>query len=137
MSGKIICWVILSSSSLYIGCYSTGSVTKEEFRTKAEQTDITVFTKDLSQYRFAREEYRIHGDTLSGAGFRVLNTTEEKVLDASIPFADIGLIQTRQFSLGKTILLCSGAGLGAVVLIEILLPRTSPGVFVGPSYGSP
>lgn len=137
MGGRIVCWMFLASTTLYIGCYSTGSVTKEEFRAMTEKPDIAVYTKDLSQYIFAGEKYRIHGDTLTGTGVRRRNTVEDSVRAGSIPFADIGLVQTREFSIGKTLLLGGGAVLAAVILIEILLPRTSQGVSVGPSFGSP
>jgi hypothetical protein len=136
MNRKIVSCVLLASLSLYIGCYASGTVTKEELKAKTDRIDMTVYTKDLSRYKFSKEDYRIHGDTLSGSGIRMWNTIDDTVRNASISFADIGLIESNELSVWKTVLLCGGLGLGAVVIIELLAPRSGHEIQVSPSFGS-
>ena len=122
MTRKIVSCVLVASLSFSIGCYSTEMVSKDEIKTRIDPVDITIYTKDSLEYKFSKECYRIQGDTLSGYGIRTSNRSSSIVLDASLSFADITSIETRQFSLIRTILLCAGVGLGTVLIIEILSP---------------
>ena len=119
MRRKCVARVLVASLLFAIGCYSTTTVTKEDLKGKVGEADIIVFTKDLSQYNFSKEDYHVHGDTLSGAAVRRRIMGDEVALKASIAFSDIGLIETREFSPVKTILACGGFGLGAVVVIAL------------------
>jgi hypothetical protein len=119
---KIVSCVIVASLSFYLGCYSTEMVSKDEIKARIDHVDITICTKDSLAYKFSKENYRIEGDTLSGYGIRTSNRSSDIVLDASLSFADITSIETREFSLIRTILLCAGVGLGTVLIIEIVSP---------------
>jgi hypothetical protein len=117
---KIVSCVLVASLSFYIGCYSTEMVSKDELKAKVEQLDITIFTKDSLEYKFSKENYRIQGDTLSGYGIRRWNVSTDVIFDASLPFADIDSIETREFDPTRTIVLCGGIGLGVVLIITLL-----------------
>lgn len=115
---KIVSCVLVSSLLFSIGCYSPGVVTKEELKAKAERIDITVFTKDSTEYKFLKDNYRIQGDTLSGFGVRRRNMSSDIVLDASLSLSDVNSIETKKFDLMRTMLLCGGGGLFAVIIYE-------------------
>jgi len=116
--------VLVGSLLLSFGCYSTNTVTKEDLKGKVGQVDIIVFTKDLYQYNFSKEDYRVRGDTLSGTGIRKRIMEDEVALKASIAFTDIGLIETREFCPVKTILVCGRIGLGAAVSIALFFSHS-------------
>jgi hypothetical protein len=106
---KVVSCVLVASLSFSIGCYGTGTVTKDELKAKDEQVDITVFTKDSLEYRFSKENYHIHGDTLTGIGVQLIGDGRtEGRFDGSISFADIASIEMSELSIGKTILLSVG-----------------------------
>jgi hypothetical protein len=126
MKRKIVSWLLVGSLSLYIGCYNTEMVSKEGLKPRVEQYDITVSTKDSLEYIFLKDNYRVQGDTLTGFGVRRSNRRSDIVLDASLPFADITSIETKEFSFGKTLLLCAGIGLGAAFIIKILFTHDQP-----------
>jgi hypothetical protein len=119
MNKNTVSGVLVVSFLSFVGCYSTSTVTKEDLKGKVGQLDITVITKDLSQYNFSKEDYRIHGDTLSGAGVRRRIMEDEVALSASIAFTDIGLIETREYSPVKTTLAWGGIVLGVGVFISL------------------
>jgi hypothetical protein len=133
MKRKIISWVLVASLFFSIGCYSTGMVTKDELKAKTDKDDITVFTKDSSEYRFLKENYSIEGDTLTGFGVRKWNMSSDIVLDASLSFADIDSIESKEFDATKTILLCGGVGVGAGLIIYMLFRSNEPEQAVQPS----
>ena len=112
--------MLLASLSFYIGCYSTEMVSKDTLKAKVEQVDITVFMKDSLVYKFSKENYRIQGDTLSGYGIRQRNLSTDVVFAASLPFAEIDSIETRNVDPARTIALCGGIGLGVVLIITLL-----------------
>jgi hypothetical protein len=120
MKSEIISCVLVASLSFSTGCYSTGMVGRDEFKAKAEQVDITVFTHDSSEYKFLKENYHIQGDTLTGFGVRKWNMSSEIVLGASLSFADIDSIESKEFDATKTILVCGGVGLGTGLIIYLL-----------------
>jgi hypothetical protein len=126
MKRKIVPWFLVASLLFYIGCYNTEMVSKEGLKARVEQYNITVSTKDSLEYKFLKDNYRVQGDTLTGFGVRKSNNFSDIVLDASLPFADITSIETKEFSLGKTFLLCSGVGLGAALIIKILFTHDQP-----------
>ena len=128
MIRKIVSCVLVASLSLYIGCYSTEMVSKDELKAKTEQVDITVVTKDFLEYKFSQKNYRIQGDTLSGYGIRKGNMSAGIALDARLSFADMTSIESTEFSLVRTILLCSAVGLG--VLYWIARPNSTGGTGV-------
>ncbi|HMK39650.1 MAG TPA: hypothetical protein VK569_09935 [Bacteroidota bacterium] len=117
--GLVVCVVVAASLGV-VGCYSKGPVTKEELNEKGGEFDIVVITKDLTRYDFAKGDYHIHGDTLSGAGTRTIIRGDATAIDASISSADIGLIESSQFSPVKTILAVGGIGVGFVILMSFL-----------------
>jgi hypothetical protein len=117
---KIVSCVLVVSLSFYIGCYSTEMVSIDELRARADQADITVFTKDSLEYTFSIGNYRIQADTLSGYGVRRSNASADAVFDASLSFADIDSIKTREFDPPRTIALCGGIGLGVFLVIMLL-----------------
>ena len=119
MRRKCVARVLVASLVLSIGCYSTNMVTKEDLKGKVGEADIIVFTKDLSQYTFSKEDYRVHGDTLSGAAVRKRIMGDEVALKASIALSDIGLIEAREVSPVKTILACGGFGLVVAVVTSL------------------
>jgi len=97
MMKKIVSCVLVGAFVFYAGCYSADTVTKEELPAQVGQADITVYTKDW-KYEFSKENYHIQGDTLSGVGVRMFkNTVAEQRFDGSLAFADITLIETRDW----------------------------------------
>ncbi len=117
MKNKIVSCLLVVSLSFYIGCYSTEMVSKEELKAKRHQVDVTILTRDSLEYRFSKENYSIQGDTLAGYGSRRWNMSTEIVLDARLSFTDMTSIETKEFSLVRTILLCSAVGLFAELII--------------------
>jgi hypothetical protein len=126
MRKEIVSCVLVASLMFYIGCYNTELLTKEGLKARVEQCDITVSTKDSLDYTFLKDNYRIQGDTLTGFGVRKSHSVSDVVLDASLPFANITAIETREFSTGKTVLLCSGVGLGAFLIGKVLFGHSQP-----------
>jgi hypothetical protein len=107
-------------------------VSKDEFKARAEQADITIFTKDSLDYKFSQGNYRIQADTVSGYCIRRSNSSTDVVFDASLSFADIDSIETRELDLPRTIALCGGIGLGVSLAIILLFrPDQTMGVSVG------
>ena len=115
---KIFSCALVSSLLFSIGCYSLREVTKEELKAKAEQVDVTVFTKDSIEYKFLKDNYGIRGDTLSGFGVRRRNTSTDIVLDVSLSFADVTSIHSEKFDLMKSLLLFGRGGFVAVIFLE-------------------
>jgi hypothetical protein len=130
---KIVSCVLVASLSFYIGCYSTEMVSKDELKAKSGQVDITIFAKDSLEYEFTKGNYRILGDTLSGYGIRKQKVSTEVISDASLSFAVIDSIQTREFDLPRTIAFCGGIGLGVVVIITLLFQHNQSATVVVPS----
>lgn len=133
MKRKVVAYVLVASLLFSIGCYSTGMVTKDEFKAKVEKDDITVFTKGYLEYKFLKENYRIRGDTLTGFGIRKWNMSSDIVLDASLSFADIDSIGTKEFDATKTTLLCGGVGVGVAVIVYLLFHSNETDQAVQPS----
>ena len=133
MKRRIVSCVLVASLFFSIGCYSNGTVSKDEFKTKADKDDITLFTNDSSEYKFLKGNYRVQGDTLTGFGVRKSKMSSDIVLDASLSFADIDSIETREYDGTKTILLCGGVGLGAALIMYTLLHSNEPDQAVQPS----
>jgi hypothetical protein len=94
-----------------IGCYSTGPIAKDQLVAQAPETEITLFAKDSVRYTFAGENYRIHGDTLSGYGIKTKNLSANAVFDVSVPYAEIDSIEARTFKETRTYALFGGIGL--------------------------
>jgi hypothetical protein len=102
---RFISCVLLASFSLLNGCYSTGTITKEELKARVEQVDITIYTKDSLEYHFSEGNYRIQDDTLSGVGVEVsTDTSENDSVRASIPFSDITSVDVEDFDLTGTMI---------------------------------
>ena len=100
---KIISCLLVASLSLYIGCYTTDPVTKEELKAKVDQAYITVYTKDSLEYKFLKENYSIQGDTMRGFGTQTIGG-DDRPFHGSISFADITLMETEKFNLAETII---------------------------------
>jgi hypothetical protein len=149
MKRKVVSCVLVASLLFSIGCYSTEVVTKEEFKAKDEQVDITVYTKDSLEYKFSKGQYRIQGDTLSAwsrvltivpsstllsfqervalleSGGRISPTRDSIV--ASIALADITSIKTEEFDGLKTIALIALFGSVGFLLIAVIGVLITPG----------
>jgi hypothetical protein len=111
--------VILASC---IGCYSSNVISKEEFLSQSEQTDITVFTKDSSEYEFSKDQYRIAGDSLSGLAMLTKpNAFGPEGFKGSIAIADIAQVEREEFSTARTVLLVGGIGLAAAAIIVVVV----------------
>lgn len=119
MTNKIVSCVLVGSLCFSIGCYNAETVSKDELKAQTEQADITVFTKDSLEYKFIKNNYQLHGDTLSGFGVRKSTVSTEIVRDARLALEDVASIETRGFNLRSTILLCGAIGLGAVLTIAM------------------
>jgi hypothetical protein len=120
------------------GCYTTEMVTAEGLKTRVEPAELVLFMKDAREYRFAKGNYRIAGDTISGYGIRKWNQSEDVVLDASCALADCDVIEAKEFDLPRTIALCAGAGAGALLLFHLLWPPHNQDVMVVSSgYAAP
>jgi hypothetical protein len=122
MKRKIISCLLIFSLLFSVGCYSTDLITKEEFKAKVKQDDITLFMKNSLEYKFLKDNYSIQGDTLSGFGVRKWSWGSDIVLDASLPFTDITSIEARQFNLTRTLILCGGIGVPIIILFSPLSP---------------
>jgi hypothetical protein len=111
MKKKIISCILVASLLFSIGCYNSQTITKEqlnstakkELETEFDSIDITVLTKDSSEYKFLKGNYRIHGDRLVGFGVRRIAGNDSS-FHGSISFADITSLETTEFSLADTIL---------------------------------
>jgi small ligand-binding sensory domain FIST len=110
--------VLVCSLLFFIGCYSPGVVTKEELKATTQRIDITVFTKDSTEYKFLKDNYLVQGDTLTGFGARKRSKYTDIVLDVSLSFADVTSIETMELDLTKTTLLCGAVGLLAMTVYE-------------------
>jgi len=86
-----------------VGCYSSEVVTKDDVNSKAEQVDITVWTKRSLEYKFLKDNYRIHSDTLTGVGVQTTGGNDVS-FHGSIPFSDIAMLRTDEFDVGATTL---------------------------------
>jgi hypothetical protein len=117
---KIVSLLLVATHSFYIGCYSTEVVSREELKTRVDQVDIGIFTRDSLKYEFAKGNYRVQGDTVSGYGIQWSNMSAAVVSNASLPFAVIDSVETRELNLARTIALCGGIGLGVVLIISLL-----------------
>lgn len=125
--------MLAASLSFSIGCYSTELISNDELKAASGQVDIIVFAKDSSGYEFAKGNYRIAGDTLSGYGIRKQKSSTEVIFDASVSFAAIDSIKTRELDLPRTIALCGGIGLGVLVIIALLFQNDETEPIVVPS----
>lgn len=127
MSKKIVSCVLIASMLSTIGCHNIETITrdqldvatKEKLNAEAERFDITVTTKDFKEYNFLKDSYRINGDTLTGFGIQTSNENEER-FHGSIPIADIASLETKEFSLWKTILTI-GLPVASVTVFLVLL----------------
>jgi hypothetical protein len=129
MKKKIISCVLVSFLLFSVGCYSTQTITREQFQAttkeelnaKCEQLDVAVFTKDSLEYKFSKGNYRIQRDTLTGFGVQTIGGTDKR-FQGSISLADITSLKTEGFSLSKTIIAASlpFAAFGVFVLIMAL-----------------
>jgi hypothetical protein len=138
MSTKIVSCVLLASLCFSLGCYNAEAISKAELKAQTEQADMTVFMKDSVEYKFIKDNYQVHGDTLSGFGVRTSGASTELVRNARLPLADIGSIESRGFNLKNTLLLCGGIGLVGGLIIVMLLPKAPQEVQVGPvAYVTP
>ena len=148
MKKKIVSCVLVASLSFSIGCYSAGMVTKEEFKAKHEQVDITVYTKDSLEYKFSKGYYRIQGDTLlglsrvliapssptlsfqervalleSGAQGSAKTRTRDSVVE-SVAFADITSLRVKELDLPLTLIASAlGGGLLFFLFLVITIPK--------------
>jgi hypothetical protein len=135
---NVIFGLSVASLVTFAGCYTTEMLTAEGLKAKAEPVDITVFMKDSYEYRFAKENYRIAGDTLSGYGIRKRNLSTDVVLHASCALAECDSIEGREFDLARTVSLCAGAGAVAFLLVHILWTSHSQNAAaVGIGYSAP
>lgn len=132
---RLVPRMAISSLVLLIGCYSPRLITKDELKAKAKQVDITVLTRDSVEYRFLEGNYGIRSDTLLGYGVRRQNTSSDIVLDASLALVDVASIEIKEINLTRTLLLCGGGGLFAVLIfVHYSSPREVPTTFViGPN----
>ena len=127
MKKKIISWALVGFLMCSLGCYSNQTMTKEGLdantreglKAECEQADITVFTKDSSEYKFLKGNYRIQSDTLTGFGFQTIDGTDGR-FHGSLSFADITSLRTEKFNLGRTIFASAmAAGFGGVILYTL------------------
>ncbi|HTP12270.1 MAG TPA: hypothetical protein VMM37_01530 [Bacteroidota bacterium] len=123
MKRKCVSCVLVASLLLSVGCYSTGTVTREELKemTETDQADITVHMKDSREYKFSRMNYRIQGDTLFGLGILSPGgdpATASDSVAASIPFADMSSIETERLNVVVTIIVIA-APVAAVVIFFV------------------
>jgi len=96
-------WLLAGSILLYAGCYNTETLTKEQL-TATPDRDITVITKDALKYKFSRQNYRIVGDSLSGAGVQIIDVWPgEHQFNGSIPCSNIAQISHDEYNSRKTI----------------------------------
>ena len=118
MKRRVISCLIVASLSVYKGCYSTETFTKEELQAKVEQVDITVYTKGSLRFEFPKGFYRIQGDTLLAFGVQLRrDTVPYDSLVTAISFSDITSIETETFSLWT--FLWIGLGVGGLIVIGI------------------
>jgi len=98
-------------------------ITKRELIAKPEQVDITVVTKDSSEYKFLKDNYRIQNDTLIGFGLQTIRGNDAH-FHGSISIMDITSLKTEKFDVVGTSL---AIGL-PVVLVGALLLVLSAGL---------
>lgn len=125
---------LVAALLLSMGCYSTEVVSMDGLRERKGKVDITLFMKDSLQYEFAGGTYRFESDTLSGYGIRRRKGIAEVLPDVSVNLSQSDVIETRDFDVVKTILLCGGIGIGGVVIYAVLFGQSQPPTMVVP-YG--
>lgn len=131
---KIVSCVLVATLSFSMGCYSSQTITreqltpaaKEELKVEFEGSDITVFTKDSSEYKFLKGDYHIQGDTLQGIGVQTLGG-EERPFHGPISFTDIASLETEEFDLTATIIAIS-LPVGLVVVFLFALAAGMSGI---------
>jgi hypothetical protein len=134
---NVIFGLSVASLVTFAGCYTTEMMTAEGLKARTEPVDITVFMKDSCEYRFAKENYRIAGDTLSGYGIRKRNLSTDVVLHASCALAECDSIEGREFNLTRTVTLCASAGVAAFLLVQLLWHSHSQNAAVIGTYSAP
>ena len=139
MMTKTVSCLLVGSLSFSVGCYTGVTVKKEELPKSVGESDIIVHTRDSLEYRFSGENYRVHGDTLSGYGIRRGRVLVEEALVASLPFAAVDSLEVQKFDAGRTILLCGGIGIGAALIAIMAFGRHSDfqGVSIAPAHVTP
>ena len=119
MIRKIILCVCCSVLVLFTGCYSTVALTPDEFKASGSSSDLTVTTKDSTEYTFLEGNYHFTGDSLSGFGLRRSGSQSDIVFDVSLPSNDLKMMEIDQFSAVKTALLGCGVAIGAMIIYRM------------------
>jgi hypothetical protein len=138
MIRKIISCALCALLALYTGCYSTVTVTPDEFRENADTSDVTVTMKDASTYTFLEGNYQIDGDSLKGFGLRGSGSYSTIVLDASLSSKDFESMEVDQFSTVKTAVLGGSIAIVTLIFLKMILDNqnletaVSPSGWVGP-----
>ncbi|HMK39652.1 MAG TPA: hypothetical protein VK569_09945 [Bacteroidota bacterium] len=119
MNGIYVSGTMAAFLSLFVGCYSTGTVTREELieKTQTDQADITVHMKDAREYKFSRMNYRIEGDTLFGLGRLSSVPPVPDSVVTSISFADMSSIETERFDLAVTFIVIAVPVAAVAILV--------------------
>ena len=131
---RVVSCLLVGSLSLSVGCYNTAVVSTEGFRALGDQVDVIVSTPDSLQYEFTRGNYRTQGDTVSGYGIRRRNGSAEVLPSLCLRLSDGDVIETSEFDLLRTAMLCGGIGLGCLILYTVLFDHPQDATMVVP-YG--
>lgn len=120
MKRKILSCVLAVSSLIYTGCYNSVELTKQELTLSPHQYDIMVITRLRQKYSFEQGHYRILPDSLVGDGVqKFFPPVADRPFQGAIAFSDMVLIETKEFSPTKTILLAGGAALVVAGVIAL------------------
>lgn len=120
MKEKIVSCVVVASFLLYAGCYDSVELTKQQLLQSNGQSNISVVTKLCRKYEFKKGRYCIQGDSLYGVGVQKFTPPfNDQTFRDPIALSDILLIETSEFSAGKTILLAGGIALAVAGVIAL------------------
>ncbi len=117
MKKKIVSCVLIISLLLYVGCYNSETLTKQELTAMDREAAITVFTKEQRRIVFEAGKYSLIGDTLWGMGAENVALSINKPFRGPIPLSHIVVIEVKEFSAVKTMVFVGGVGLAVAGLI--------------------
>jgi hypothetical protein len=120
MKKRIVACMLMISLLFYLGCYNTTRLTKEELAVKDRLPDISVVTNDGKKYEFEERKYHIFNDSLTGFGVQKLRPPLSDIrFRGSIPLDSICVIEMKELSPAKSVLLAGGVGLAVAGIIAL------------------
>ena len=128
---KLFILFLISTVFLYLnGCYSIREMTKAEFKEKNKKGSVTIITKNMETYQFAKGWYHIESDTLYGNGAK-LNAEHNIPFSGKIALDEIDVIKVEAPNGFRTLTLILGvAAITCLVIYVVVMSSRSYRVIV-------